>query len=65
MQLRQIHDIQYQMLPGTQRRTTDIVIERNCVVQVRAPKHMTPEQVEWHLLKRLPVPSVRPELGLS
>lgn len=46
MLLRQIHDIQYQMLPGTQRRTTDIVIERDGRVQVRPPTHMTPEQVD-------------------
>ena len=46
MRLRQVHDIPYQLLPGTQRRTTDIVIERDGLVQVRPPKHMTPEQVD-------------------
>lgn len=34
MRLRRVHDIQYQLLPGTQRRTTNIVIERDGVAQV-------------------------------
>ncbi len=46
MQLRRVHDIQYQLLPGTRRRTTDIVIERDGVVQVRPPQRLTPEQVD-------------------
>ena len=37
MQLRQVQDIAYQLLPGTVRQTTDIVIERDGVVSVRAP----------------------------
>ncbi|MEI8323850.1 MAG: YgjP-like metallopeptidase domain-containing protein, partial [Betaproteobacteria bacterium] len=46
MQLRQVRDIAYQLLPGADRRTTDIVIERNGIVTVRAPLQMTPEQVD-------------------
>lgn len=46
MQFRQIHDIQYHLLPGASRQTTDIVIERDGVVRVRPPAHMTPEQVD-------------------
>jgi predicted metal-dependent hydrolase len=52
MQLRRVHDIQYQLLPGTQRRTTDIVIERDGVVQVRPPQRMTPEQVDETVYSR-------------
>lgn len=52
MQLRQVHDIPYQLLPGTQRRTTDIVIERDGLVQVRPPRHMTPEQVDQTVYSR-------------
>lgn len=46
MQLRKVRDIEYQLLPGAERQTTDIVIERNGVVTVRPPVHMTPEQVD-------------------
>lgn len=46
MQFRQVHDIQYQLLPGAPRQTTDIVIERDGVVRVRPPARMTPEQVD-------------------
>lgn len=46
MQLRQVSDIEYQLLPGTDRRTTDIVIERDGVITVRPPLRMTPEQVD-------------------
>lgn len=46
MNARRIKDIDYQLLPGTDRRTTDIVIERNGVVTVRPPKGFTPEQVD-------------------
>jgi predicted metal-dependent hydrolase len=45
-QLRQVRDIHYQLLPGAQRQTTDIVIERNGLITVRPPAHMTPEQVD-------------------
>ena len=46
MQVRQVQDIEYQLLPGAERQTTDIVIERDGVVRVRPPLHMTPEQVD-------------------
>ena len=46
MQLRQVQDIEYQLLPGADRQTTDIVIERDGVVRVRPPVRMTPEQVD-------------------
>ena len=43
---RRIRDIDYQLLPGTTRATTDIVIERNGMIVVRAPEHYSPEQVD-------------------
>ena len=46
MQLRQVQDIEYQLLPGADRQTTDIVIERDGVVRVRPPLRMTPDQVD-------------------
>ena len=46
MQMRQVQDIQYQLLPGADRKTTDIVIERDGVIRVRPPLQMTPEQVD-------------------
>ncbi len=46
MQLRRVRDIEYQLLPGADRQTTDIVIERDGVVTVRPPRRMTPEQVD-------------------
>ncbi|BBA35011.1 uncharacterized protein sS8_3068 [Methylocaldum marinum] len=46
MRIRRVRDIDYQLLPGTERRTTDIVIERNGVITVRPPLRMTPEQVD-------------------
>ncbi|HEX7907559.1 MAG TPA: SprT family zinc-dependent metalloprotease [Paraburkholderia sp.] len=46
MQLRHVHDIEYQLLPGADRQTTDIVIERTGVITVRPPRTMTPEQVD-------------------
>jgi predicted metal-dependent hydrolase len=46
MNARRVKDIDYQLLPGTDRKTTDIVIERNGVVAVRPPKGFTPEQVD-------------------
>ena len=46
MQLRNVRDIHYQLLPGADRRTTDIVIERNGLISVRPPACMTPEQVD-------------------
>lgn len=52
MQLRQVRDIEYQLLPGTERQTTDIVIERDGVVTVRPPLRMTPEQVDATVLSK-------------
>ena len=46
MQLRQVRDIEYHLLPGADRQTTDIVIERNGIIAVRPPLKMTPEQVD-------------------
>ncbi len=52
MQLRQVHDIEYQLLPGSDRQTTDIVIERDGIITVRAPKRMTPEQIDETVLAK-------------
>lgn len=52
MQLRQVRDIEYQLLPGSDRQTTDIVIERDGVITVRPPKRMTPEQVDETVLSK-------------
>ncbi|NMG32127.1 M48 family metallopeptidase [Aromatoleum evansii] len=52
MQLRQVRDIEYQLLPGSDRQTTDIVIERDGVVAVRPPRRMTPEQVDETVLSK-------------
>ena len=52
MQLRQVRDIEYQLLPGSDRQTTDIVIERDGVITVRPPKRMTPEQVDETVLAK-------------
>ena len=46
MNARRVKDIDYQLLPGTDRKTTDIVIERNGIVTVHPPKGFTPEQVD-------------------
>ncbi|MDY0223474.1 MAG: SprT family zinc-dependent metalloprotease [Desulfobacterium sp.] len=46
MNARRVKDIDYILLPGTRRKTTDIVIERNGVVTVRPPKGVTPEQAD-------------------
>lgn len=46
MQLRQVQGITYKLLPGSDRQTTDIVIERNGNITVRPPKRMTQEQVD-------------------
>lgn len=46
MTARQVHDIEYELLDGSERATTDIVIERNGKITVRAPKGFTPEQVD-------------------
>lgn len=46
MNPRRVRDIDYQLLPGTDRKTTDIVIERNGDVVVRPPKGIAPEAVD-------------------
>ena len=46
MNARRVRDIEYQLLPGSPRKTTDIVIERNGVVSVRPPANYSPEQVD-------------------
>ena len=52
MQLRRVRDIRYQLLPGANRRTTDIVIERDGLITVRPPACMTPEQVDETVLSK-------------
>ena len=46
MQIRHVKDIEYRLLRGTPRQTTDIVIERDGCITVRPPARMTPEQVD-------------------
>jgi predicted metal-dependent hydrolase len=46
MNPRRVSGIDYQLLPGSNRKTTDIVIERNGVITVRPPAGYTPEQVD-------------------
>lgn len=46
MQARRVRDIEYQLLPGVDRKTTDIVIERNGTIVVRPPKDLSPEQID-------------------
>ncbi len=46
MKTRRIRDIEYQLLPGSDRKTTDIVIERNGVIAVRPPRRLSPQQVD-------------------
>lgn len=46
MVARRVKDIDYVLLPGTDRKTTDIVIERDGAVTVRPPKDFTPEKVD-------------------
>ncbi|MCQ1549076.1 MAG: M48 family metallopeptidase [Candidatus Accumulibacter phosphatis] len=52
MQLRQVRDIHYQLLPGSDRQTADIVIERDGIITVRPPLRMTPEQVDETVLSK-------------
>jgi predicted metal-dependent hydrolase len=52
MQIRHIKDIEYRLLPGTPRQTTDIVIERDGCITVRPPARMTPEQVDETVFSR-------------
>ena len=46
MNARRVRDIDYQLLPGSERKTTDIIIERNGVISVRPPNDYSPEQVD-------------------
>ena len=46
MTVRYVRDIEYHLLPGSSRKTTDIVIERDGKVTVRSPMGHTPEQVD-------------------
>lgn len=46
MAARRIRDIEYELLPGSPRKTTDIVIERDGQITVRPPADYTPEQVD-------------------
>lgn len=46
MNARKVRDIDYQLLPGSARKTTDIVIERNGEICVRPPIDFTPEQID-------------------
>lgn len=46
MSLRHVHDIRYELLPGSNRKTTDIVIERDGVVTVRPPLGMSLAEVD-------------------
>lgn len=43
---RQVRDIEYILLPGSDRKTTDIVIERDGVITVRPPADYSPEMVD-------------------
>ncbi len=43
---RRVLDIEYQLMPGSVRKTTDIVIERNGKIAVRPPVDFSPEQVD-------------------
>jgi len=46
MQARRVRDIEYQLLRSDQRRTADIVIERNGLISVRVPEHLSEEQAD-------------------
>jgi predicted metal-dependent hydrolase len=52
MAWRQVRDITYELLPGSDRKTTDIVIERNGLITVRPPQRLTPEQVDETVLSK-------------
>ncbi len=52
MQIRQAGNIKYRLLPGANRQTTDIVIERDGLISVRPPQRMTPEQVDATVLSK-------------
>ncbi len=46
MNKRRIRDIDYQLLPGSERKTTDIVIERNGEVVVRPPQGFSAREID-------------------
>ena len=46
MSARRVRDIEYQLLRSDQRKTADIVIERNGLISVRAPAHLSEEQAD-------------------
>lgn len=46
MSARKIRDIEYHLLPGSPRKTTDIIIERDGRIAVRPPVDYSPEQVD-------------------
>jgi predicted metal-dependent hydrolase len=46
MMSRKVRDIEYELLPGSERSTTDIVIERDGKIVVRPPNNYTPEQAD-------------------
>lgn len=46
MNARRVRDIDYQLLPGSERKTTDIIIERDGTIAVRPPNNYSPEQVD-------------------
>ncbi len=46
MSARRVRDIEYQLLRSGERRTADIVIERNGLISVRAPAHLSEEQAD-------------------
>lgn len=46
MAARRVSDIEYQLLRSGHRKTADIVIERDGQVSVRAPEHLSEEQVD-------------------
>jgi predicted metal-dependent hydrolase len=52
VQLRQVRDIEYRLLPGSNRQTTDIVIERDGEITVRPPLRMSPSQVDDTVLSK-------------
>jgi predicted metal-dependent hydrolase len=46
MSARRVRDIEYELLRSDERRTADIVIERNGLISVRAPGHLSEEQAD-------------------
>jgi len=46
MNLRKVSDIEYNLLPGSDRKTTDIIIERDGSIVVKPPEFIEPEQAD-------------------